>query len=126
MNEFQTTSLVLLGVALIDATGDAFRVHRWQIVHHLMEVLGIATFFLIWALFEFRWEYIPVYITGRIVVFDPVFNLIAGNPINYVGESSFYGRIMTWVAKLTKEPGHLIWVIRAMALTFWLTWLLTK
>ena len=126
MNEFQIVSLVLLGIMAIDAAGDAFRVHQWQVVHHLMEVVGIAVWVTVWALFEFSPLYLVMYITGRIALFDPLFNLIAGYKLTYSGKSSVYGRLLSWFQSKVKEPGHLIWVLRAMAAIFWIAWFITK
>ena len=126
MNEFAIVSLILLALVVIDATGDAFRVHQWQIIHHSMEVLGIVVIFVLWALFEFSLLYIPMYITGRIWVFDPLFNLIAGYRLTYAGKSSIYGRVLSWFMNKVKEPGQLIWVLRGMALMFWLGWIFTR
>ena len=118
-------SLLLLLLCVLDAAGDAFRVRKWQIIHHSLEVVQIAVWFLIWALFEFRYEYVIMYITGRIFLFDIVFNLIARNKWSYVGTSSLYGRILGWFAGVMKEPGHLVWVIRAIAIIWWIAWLIT-
>lgn len=126
MSEFVIVSLILLGVSLIDAAGDAFRARRWQVIHHSMEVLGVATWFLIWALFEFNWLYITMYITGRIALFDLVFNLIARNKLNYIGTSSFYARILGWFTDKVEKRGHLIWVLRVMMLIWWVAWIVTR
>jgi len=126
MSEFTIVSLILLGIMAMDAAGDAFRIHQWQVVHHTMEALGIATFFLVWALFEFRYEYIIMYITGRIALFDPLLNWIAGYKLTYAGKSSFYGRVLSWFMNKVKEPGHLIWVIRAIAIVWWIAWAITN
>jgi len=126
MNEFLIVSLILLGVMAVDAAGDAFRIHQWQVLHHGMEVLGIAVWIAIWALFEFQPAYIAMYITGRIFAFDPLLNLIAGYKLTYAGKSSVYGRLLSWLMNKFKEPGHLVWVIRAMALVWWIAWLLTN
>jgi len=126
MSEFVIASLVLLAVSMIDSAGDAFRVRRWQIIHHSMEVLGVAVWFLISALFEFNYIYITMYITGRLAIFDLMFNLIARNKWNYIGTSSLYGRILGWFTEKTNEQGHLIWVLRALSLIWWIAWLLSK
>lgn len=126
MNEFAIVSLILLAVSFIDAAGDAFRARRWQVIHHSMEVLGIATWFLIWALFDFNWVYLTMYITGRLALFDLVFNLIARNKWNYIGTSSLYGRVLGWFTKKVNEQGSLIWVLRAMALIWWIAWFITR
>ena len=120
MNEFAIVGLVLLGIMAIDAAGDAFRVHQWQVVHHLMEVVGVAAWVAVWALFAFSPLYIVMYIMGRIALFDPLFNLIAGYRLTYAGKSSVYGRLLSWFMNLVKEPKHLIWVLRGIALLFWL------
>lgn len=126
MNEFAIVSLILLAVSLIDAAGDAFRARKWQVIHHSMEVLGVGTWFLIWALFDFNLLYITMYITGRLAFFDLLFNLIARNKWNYIGTSSLYGRVLGWFTNKIREQGHLIWVLRAMAFIWWIGWVLTK
>lgn len=126
MNEFVIVSLILLATSAIDSAGDAFRARRWQIVHHSMEVLGVAVWFLIWALFEFNYIYITMYITGRLAIFDILFNLIARNKWNYIGTSSLYGRILGWFTKKMKEQGYLIWVLRILALIWWVAWFVSK
>ena len=125
MSEFLIVSIILLGISAIDAAGDAFRIHKWQIAHHIMELVPYVAFLVIWRLFEFSWLYVPMYIAGRIWIFDPLMNLIAGYQLTYSGKSSLYGRILSWFQSKVKEPGMLIWVIRAIALIFWVAWLLS-
>lgn len=126
MNEFTIVSLILLLVVAIDAAGDAFRIHQWQILHHSMEVLGIVAFFVIWASFDFRYEYAIMYPTGRIWLFDPLLNVIAGYKLTYAGKSSLYGRLLSWFMNKVKNPGVLIWWIRIMFLVFWIAWAFFK
>jgi hypothetical protein len=126
MSEFMIVSLVLLGVMLIDAAGDAFRIHQWQNLHHAMEVVGVGAWIAIWALFEFSPIYIVMYITGRIAIFDPVLNLIAGYKLTYAGKSSVYGRLLSWFMSKVKNPGILIWIIRALALIWWVAWFVSR
>lgn len=126
MSEFAIVTLILLGITAIDATGDAFRIHQWQIWHHAMEILGYAVFFLVWALFDFNYLYITMYITGRIWIFDPLLNWIAGYKLTYAGKSSLYGRALSWFMNKVKNPGHLIWVLRALAFIWWITWILSN
>ncbi len=126
MNEFVIVGLILLGLAAIDSSGDAFRIHQWQIIHHIMEVIPYGVFALVWALFDFHWVYLTMYITARIWLFDPLLNLIAGYKLTYAGKSSIYGRVLSWFMNKVKNPGHLIWVLRAMALIWWVAWILTN
>ena len=126
MSEFQIVSLVLLGVMLLDAAGDAFRIHQWQNLHHGMEVLGVGAWIAIWALFDFSPIYIVMYVTGRIAIFDPILNLIAGYKLTYAGKSSVYGRLLSWFMSKVKNPGILIWVLRALALIWWIAWFVSK
>ena len=126
MSEFQIVSLVLLGVMLLDAAGDAFRIHQWQNLHHGMEVLGVGAWIAIWALFDFSPIYIVMYVTGRIAIFDPILNLIAGYKLTYAGKSSVYGRLLSWFMSKVKNPGILIWVLRALALIWWVAWFVSK
>jgi hypothetical protein len=126
MSEFIIVSLILLGIVALDSAGDAFRANSRQNVHHLMETLGVGAWIAIWALFEFKPIYVGMYVTGRIWLFDPLFNIISVNELTYIGTSSVYGRILTWFTSIVREPGHLTWVIRAIALMFWLGWLLSR
>ena len=126
MSEFAIVSIILFGIMIIDAAGDAFRIHQWQTVHHIMESVDVAAWIVVWALFDFSPLYIVMYITGRIALFDPIFNLIAGYKLTYSGKSSLYGRLLSWFQTKVKEPGALVWVIRGLALIFWIAWFLTK
>ena len=126
MNEFAIVTLILLSIAAIDAAGDAFRIHQWQVIHHSMEVLGVVVWIVLWKYFGFRDVYITMYITGRIWLFDPLLNLIAGYKLTYAGKSSIYGRVLSWFMNKVKEPGMLIWVLRAIALIWWVIWFITK
>lgn len=126
MNEFVIVTLILLALAAIDAAGDAFRIHQWQIIHHSMEVLGIAVWIALWKYFDFNNIYIAMYITGRIWLFDPLLNIIAGYKLTYAGKSSIYGRVLSWFMIKVKNPGIIVWVLRALALIWWVAWILTK
>ena len=121
MKEQLLISLVLLGLVLLDAVGDAFRLRGWQIVHHIAELLTVAVWFAIWALFGFEWMYIILYILGRIVLFDIAFNLTAGLRIGYIGRSSLYDIILTKFGGWVKQhPAHFIFIFRFMALVAWI------
>jgi predicted Abi (CAAX) family protease len=102
MNEQLIISLILLSLVLLDAIGDAFRFRGWNIPHHIMEVFHVAGWITLWALFGFQVIYIPLYILGRIILFDIVFNLTAGLKIGHIGTSSLYDIILTkfggWVS----------------------------
>ena len=47
------------------------------------------------------------YTALRIALFDPLYNIFHGNPINYSGTKSWWDKIMSRV------PGHGKWAIRA-------------
>jgi hypothetical protein len=126
MSEFVIVSLILFGVMAMDAAGDAFRIHQWQIVHHIMEAVGVAVWIALWKYFEFNNVYILMYITGRIWAFDPLLNLIAGYRLSYAGKSSLYGRLLSWFMIKVKNPGVIIWVVRALAIIWWIAWLVTR
>ena len=127
MNEFVIVTLILLGIAATDATGDAFRIHQWQIAHHILELLStVVAWVILWKFFEFQWVYLTMYITGRIWLFDPLLNWIAGYKLTYAGKSSIYGRLLSWFMIKVKNPGALIWVLRALAFIWWIAWILTR
>ena len=121
MNEFTTISLLLLAQVVIDSAGDAFRFRGWQIVSHMAESIQIAGWFAIWALFGFEPWFIVMYIMGRIVLFDIVFNIIAGNKIFYVGTSDLLGKLLH---KLPVAPELPMFIIKFMALLVWVAGIL--
>jgi len=121
MNEFLTVSLFLLGVVVVDALGDALRFLGKQIEHHVMEVIHVTLWVVIWAAFGFQWPYIAMYILGRIVIFDIVFNLAGGLPILHIGKSSLYDIFVTKLGGWVKQhPGHFAFIFRFMALISWI------
>jgi len=67
-----------------------------------------------------------MYPTGRIWLFDPLLNVIAGYKLTYAGKSSLYGRLLSWFMNKVKNPGVLIWWIRIMFLVFWIAWAFFK
>jgi len=114
-------SLVLLLQVALDASGDAFRAKGWQVIHHFMEALQIAGWFLIWALFGFEPIFIPIYILGRIWLFDLIFNIWKGNHLLYLGENDVFGKVIRWFANLVKQNYmHFSFILKLMALVAWL------
>jgi len=126
MSLFLIVSLVLLGIVILDAVGDGLRWRGKQVAHHAVEILREAIWLAMVAYFMDNYFIITMYITARIALFDPVINLIAGKPIGYAGNSSIYDRLLRWFSGKVKEPGHLIWVIRALALIWFVAWILTN
>ena len=120
MNQFTIISLLLLILVTMDACGDAFRFNGKQIIHHIAEITQIAGWIALWALFPFDWHYIIMYLMGRIILFDIVFNLVAGLPLSYVGKSSLYDIILTKFGGWVKQhPGHFVFIFRFMAMLVW-------
>ena len=132
MTDFKIFSLIFLVLILLDAVGDALRAKGKQVPHHTLEVGHIVGWFMIAVITARGWLawsdlMIVMYITLRIAIFDVVFNIIRGNKWSYIGESSLYGIVLTWFVKRPKvqEQGFLIWVIRFLALLWWVTWFIT-
>ena len=133
MTDYKIFSLIFLVLILWDAVGDALRAKGKQIPHHILEAVSVALWLLIAVIvargwLEWRDSQIVMYITLRIAIFDVVFNIVKGNKWSYIGESSIYGRVLTWFTSLekVKEPGMLIWVIRVIALIWWVSWFITN
>jgi hypothetical protein len=126
MSKEKWTSLALLLLVILDATGDAFRIQGWQVLHHSIESLQVAGWLAVWILFRFNPVYIAMYILGRFVTFDVVLNLIVGNDWWYVGETSLYGRFLSWLAGLVKQPiSMFVTAFKAIALFVWVAWFWT-
>lgn len=120
MNEILIVSLFLLATVLMDAIGDALRFNKELIAHHVFECIHIALWFVIWYAFGFEWVYIAMYVLGRIIAFDIVFNLAAGLPLFYIGNNSLYDIILTRFGGWVKQhPGHFVFIFRFMALVAW-------
>ena len=133
MTDYKIFSLIFLVLILWDAVGDGLRAKGKQIPHHILEAVSVALWLAIALIvargwLEWRDSQIVMYITLRIAIFDIIFNIVKGNKWSYVGTSSIYGIVLSWFTKLprVKEPGFLIWVIRAMALIWWLAWFITS
>ena len=120
MNKIKLTSLILLLLVILDASGDACRLEGWQLLHHVIESFQIAGWIVVWALFDFNLVYIVMYLLGRFIAFDLVFNIWAGNEILYVGESSLYGRLIRSFADLVHQNyQHFMFIFKFMALMVW-------
>jgi len=126
MSAFVIVSIILLGIVLLDAVGDGLRWRGKQVAHHVVEILREAIWLSMVAYFMDNWTIITMYVTARIAFFDPIINLVAGKPIGYAGNSSIYDRVLRWFGSTVKEPGSLIWVIRAMALIWFIAWIITN
>ena len=123
MDEFKITSLLLLSIVVIDAVGDALRLRNKQILHHIAEVVVI----LIWMIVaKLPVPLIVMYTLARIALFDPIFNWTAGLPLKHIGNSSLYDRFLRKFAKWMREPGMLIWILRVIALAWWIAWFITN
>jgi hypothetical protein len=125
MNEPLIISLSLLALAVLDAVGDAFRFRGWNIPHHVVESVHVGGWVLIWALFGFAPVYVWLYVLGRIVLFDIVFNLVGGLPIGYIGKTSIYDLLVTALGGWVKQnPANFAFIFRFMALTTWIALLI--
>jgi len=120
MDKIKYTSLALLLLIILDATGDAFRLEGRQVLHHVVESFQIAGWLAVWALFDFNMVYIVMYILGRLILFDVTFNAIAGNSLLYMGENDLVGKGVRWFADLTKQNYiHFSFMLKFMSLLVW-------
>jgi hypothetical protein len=119
-------SLLLLSLVVIDASGDALGLIGWQIPSHTMEVVQVAGWILIWALYGFKGYYIVMYVLGRIWAFDLVHNLWTGEHILYMGLNDIFGLSVRWFADLVKQNYyHFSFMLKFISLVWWVAWLLT-
>ena len=125
MKEFAIVSLVLLIPVFVDAVGDALRSRGNLITHHIMEVLHVGCWIAIWILFPFQWQYVVMYVLGRIILFDVIYNLTAGVVITYIGNNSLYDIILKKFGGWVKQhPIHFVFIFRFMALVSWIALLI--
>jgi len=127
MSKIKWTSIALLLLVVLDALGDGFRLERWQIAHHVMESCHVIGWIVVWFVFRFNPVYLVMYILGRFIAFDLVFNLVVGNYWWYIGDSSLYGRFMLWFADLVRQPiALMVSMPKFMALIWWVAWFWTN
>jgi hypothetical protein len=126
MSEFVIVSIILLGIVLLDAIGDGLRWIGKQMIHHAIEALREAIWLAMVVYFTGNYTLIPIYITARIALFDPLINLVAGKGLGYVGSNSIYDRTLKLFMSWIEEPKMLIWVIRVMALIAFVVLILTR
>ena len=131
MTDFKVMSLLLTLLIIWDAVGDGLRAKGKQIPHHILEAVSVALWLLLLVIVargRLIWydKLIVMYITMRIAIFDVIFNIVRGNKWFYVGTSSIYGIVLSWFTGKVKEQGFLIWVIRFLALIWWVAWFVTN
>jgi len=126
MSEFVIISLILLAIVLLDALGDGLRWIGKQMIHHAIEALREAIWLAMVVYFTGNYVIIPMYITARIALFDPIINMVAGQGLGYIGSNSIYDRTLKLFMSWVKEPKMLIWVIRVLALISFVTLIFTR
>lgn len=126
MSVFSIVSIILVLVVILDAVGDGLRWIDKQVPHHIVEIVRELIWVSMVAYFMKNWFIIPIYFLARIALFDPIINLVAGKGIGYIGSSSIYDRLLKQFASWVKEPGILIWILRALALIWLVAWIITS
>jgi len=117
MKKFYIVTIILLGIILADATGDAFRFKGWMLLHHSMEVIQIGGFLILWKLYGFRWAFVLLYILARLWLFDIVYNLICGFHLLYVGTTDPVDKGIRGFAYLVRQNYmHFSFMIKFIAL----------
>jgi hypothetical protein len=126
MAKYIQVGLILLGLVVLDASGDAMRILGWQIPSHAMETIQIAGWILIWALYGFKRYYVAMYILARIWAFDIVLNLWTGFRLLYVSDNDLVGLAILWFADLVHQPYvHFSFILKFITLVWWIAWLLS-
>lgn len=104
--------ILLLFQILLDSSGDAFRVKKWQKLQHICEALQIVIWFVLaWFLVNVQfhdWQYLGIfYVCLRFVLFDLIYNLWTGNELTYIGdpENSMYATLLNWIFKGNLQAG---------------------
>jgi len=86
-----------------------------KVISKQIQVLLIASWFVVlWGL-TFSWEVVVVYILLRVILFNYIHNITAGLPLFYVGTVSFVDRI---VALLSFGQAWMIGLFQFIALVF--------
>ena len=100
------SALMLVSIVLFDATGDALRTLKRQVLHHVMEDVQIVLWFMVILFLHQGFDpwLILVYVLARFSLFDAMYNVISGNKLLYVGDSSLYDKFWRWFGGVTKNP----------------------
>jgi len=126
MPKYIQTGLILLLLVVLNATGDASRLLHWQMTAHVIQVVHLAGWIAIWALFDFKRYYVAMYILARVWAFDLVHNLWTGMKLLYMGENDPVGWLVIHFAELVKQDYiNFSLVLKILAFIWWLAWLFT-
>ena len=90
-------ALAIIGTSIIlDAVGDGFNDSGSKVLGHSLNaasvgILVASPFILKIPRHKWGW-YAATYVTMRIAIFDPLYNITRGLPIGYVGDSSLWDK----------------------------------
>jgi hypothetical protein len=91
------TKLLLIFPILFEAISEGLYLRGttlMKVISKQIQVLLIASWFIILYFLTWSWELPVIYILLRVIVFNYVHNLSAGLPLNYLGTVSFIDRIV--------------------------------
>ena len=113
------------------------RLHNWAdsmyFIYHavipLMLILSLSDYynFTNWILQypNHLYKIIVGFLLFRFGIFDPILNIAAGEPINYVGFTKRWDRIIRWICDKTKCPVEFLLFIRICIAFCGIAWLIT-
>lgn len=113
------------------------RLHYWadsmyftyHAVISLMLILSLTDYynFTNWTLQypSNLYKIIVGFLLFRFGIFDPILNLTAGEPINYIGFTKRWDKIIRWICDKTKCPVEFLLFIRLCAAFCGIAWLIT-
>ena len=113
------------------------RLHYWAdsmyFAYHavipLMLILSLADYYVFtnWILQypNHLYKIIVGFLLFRFGIFDPILNIAAGEPINYVGFTKRWDRIIRWICDKTKCPVEFLLFIRICIAFCGIAWLIT-
>ena len=110
----RTILLVIFVLHIIfDAIGDALRYNKRPFAYHFFEVLQVATMLcLLFVSVEFTTVIYLILAYGclRFAIFDCLYNVLTRRNIMYIGESSFYDKILGNIFKTATSKSVLMGV----------------
>lgn len=113
------------------------RLHYWadsmyfayHAVISLMLILSLTDYcnFSAWILQypNHLYKIIVGFLLFRFGCFDPILNLSAGEPLNYIGFTKRWDKIIRWLCEKTKCPVEFLLFIRLCAAFCGIAWLIT-
>ena len=127
--------LIFILLIFTEAVYEALKLRGKDTLSGVIEFFNRALTIVLLSLFMAGWSWdlkndgagyvIGGYVLLRFALFDVLYNLTAGLPLFYIGETKIYDKLWQKFFEWTHFPeGHFLWMIKLIALIISITWLI--